>query len=282
MSYDQPMQSGSAASDGVALDRDSPIPLYLQIKQYLARRISAWEPQDDKFFTDAELCGMFHVSRMTVRQAVQELVDDGLLKRARGIGTFLVSRRGDEPATPAIDDRWEAEGRPVELEVLGYETQPCPREFAGDLALAPDAAVRYIFRLRKAGGVAFALDHCYIPLAFATGITQADAAGTLIQRFWDRYDMGDAEFRLEASVAGPQEQRWLELPPGAPVMMRRLRFLTRDGLAVIAGRTVYRADLVRYAFEMPLSRDTAEPVQRGEDHDRVVRLRREMVAPHHS
>src|SRR6185437_10894260 len=152
MSYDQPMQSGSAASDGVALDRDSPIPLYLQIKQYLARRISAWEPQDDKFFTDAELCGMFHVSRMTVRQAVQELVDDGLLKRARGIGTFLVSRRGDEPATPAIDDRWEAEGRPVELEVLGYETQPCPREFAGDLALAPDAAVRYIFRLRKAGG----------------------------------------------------------------------------------------------------------------------------------
>src|SRR6185437_17137686 len=108
MSHDHPMHGDSAAGDGVALDRGSPIPLYLQIKQYLKRRISAWEPQDDKFFTDAELCGMFHVSRMTVRQAVQELVDDGLLKRARGIGTFLVSRQADEPVVPELDDRWEA------------------------------------------------------------------------------------------------------------------------------------------------------------------------------
>lgn len=282
MSHDYPMHADSAASDGVALDRGSPIPLYLQIKQYLERRISAWEPQDDKFFTDADLCGMFHVSRMTVRQAVQELVDDGLLKRARGIGTFVVARHVDEPISPALDDSWEADGRPVQLDVLGYETQPCPAAFAGDLGLVPGAPVRYIFRLRRAGGVPFALDHCYIPLSLAAGITQADAAGTLLQRFWDRYDMGEAEFRLEAITAGQQEMRWLELPLGAPLMTRRLRFLTRDGVAVIAGCTIYRADLVRYAFEMPLSRDTAEPVQRGGDRDRIVRLRREMMMPHHS
>ena len=86
----------------VDLDRSSPIPLYLQIKQYLSRQIAVWERHNDKFYTDGDLCNMFGVSRMTVRQAVQELVDDGLLKRARGIGTFVVTRKIEERLSPSL------------------------------------------------------------------------------------------------------------------------------------------------------------------------------------
>ncbi|MBV9521537.1 MAG: GntR family transcriptional regulator, partial [Alphaproteobacteria bacterium] len=84
--YQIPVLGETAADTDAELDRGSPIPLYMQIKQYLSRQIGAWERHDEKFYTDADLCELFGVSRMTVRQAVQELVDEGLLKRARGIG----------------------------------------------------------------------------------------------------------------------------------------------------------------------------------------------------
>jgi hypothetical protein len=64
-------------------------------------------------------------------------------------------------------------------------------------------------------------------------------------------------------------------------MMRRLRFITKDGVPVLAGYTVYRADLVRYSIHMPLAGEVPGPVVRSEDQDRVVSLRREVAAPAH-
>lgn len=275
---------GDVSDDMINLDRGSPIPLYLQIKQYLSRQIAVWELHNDKFYTDNELCEMFGVSRMTVRQAVQELVDDGHLKRSRGIGTFIIARKIEERLTPVMDFRreWTTSGQPIRLEVLKYETRPCPAGFAEDLGIPRSSPVRYIFRLRKADRLPIALDHRYIPLPMATEFSQADAAGSILRSFWDRYEMSHAEMHLEATTAGQQEVQWLGVPLGAPLMLRRLRYLTSDGLAVFGGYTVYRGDLVRYSVEMPLSRQTLEPSMRLEERDQFVRLKREMGAPAHS
>jgi GntR family transcriptional regulator len=272
---------GSNVGGTVDLDRTSPIPLYLQIKQYLSRQIAVWERHNDKFYTDGELCGMFGVSRMTVRQAVQELVDDGLLKRSRGIGTFVVLRKIEERLSPELDfpEQWAESGRPVRLEVLTYGTQPCPPGFAEDLGIPSESPVRYIFRLRSAGTMPIALDHRYVPLQVAEGLTQADAGSSILRTFWDRFEMSHSEIHLEATSAGQQEVRHLAVPLGAPLMLRRMRYLTKDGLAVLAGYTLYRADVVRYSINMPLSRETLEPAMRGEDQDRMVRLRREITTP---
>jgi GntR family transcriptional regulator len=274
-------KSGARKSGGdtIELDRESPIPLYLQIKLYLSRQIAVWAQQNDKFYTDSELCDMFGVSRMTVRQAVQELVDDGLLKRARGIGTFVVARKIEERLTPAMNfpELWFESGRPVRLEVLTYDTRPCPPSFAEDLGIASGAPVRYIYRLRTAGAMPIALDHRYVPLAVVGDLTQADAASSILRTFWDRFEMSHAEIHLEATSAGQQEVQWLGVPLGAPLMLRRMRYLTKDGLAVLGGYTLYRADVVRYSIQMPLSQETIEPAQRGEDKGRVVRLKREMT-----
>jgi GntR family transcriptional regulator len=276
--------NGVDAGGTVGLDRASPIPLYLQIKQYLSRQISVWERHNEQFYTDGDLCNMFGVSRMTVRQAVQSLVDDGLLKRSRGIGTFVVARKIEERLAPGLEFplQWDETGRPVRLEVMTYETQPCPAGFAEDLGIESSAPVRYIFRLRTAGAAPIALDHRYIPLPIAGGLSQADAASSILRTFWDRFEMSHAEIHLEATSAGAQEVRWLDVPVGAPLMLRRMVYRTTGGLAVLAGYTVYRADLVRYSIHMPLSRETLEPAARGEDRDRFVRLRREMTAPDRS
>src|SRR5260221_4717783 len=92
MSQHGEMANEQRVSRVIALERSSPIPLYMQIKQYLTGEIAAADPRSDKFYTDSELCNMFGVSRMTVRQAVQELVAEGLVKRSRGVGTFIKPR----------------------------------------------------------------------------------------------------------------------------------------------------------------------------------------------
>jgi GntR family transcriptional regulator len=139
--------------------------------------------------------------------------------------------------------------------------------------------VRYILRLRSAGAMPIALDHRYVPLSIAGGLTQADAESSILRAFFDRFEMSHAEINLEATSAGQLEVRHLAVALGAPLMLRRMRYLTKDGLAVLTGLTLYRADVVRYSVMMPLSRETLEPAQRGEDQERTVRLRREMTSP---
>lgn len=282
MSRDGPPPNQEIAGR-VALERDSPIPLYLQIKQHLARAIAAAELPSGKFYTDSELCEMFRVSRMTVRQAVQELVDDGLVKRSRGIGTFVVARPTAERPTPlhGFREQWLADGRPMGIELLAYQTIPCPPGFAEDLAIARNAPVRYVFRLRSAGAVPIALDRRYIPVAVAAGLSQADASGSILRALTRRFAFAHSDVHLEATSAGDAEMRWLNLPLGAPLMMRRMRVVTTDGQPVLAGFTVYRADLVRYSIHMPLADVVPEPLAKADDRDRLVHLRREVAGPVH-
>lgn len=72
------------------IDRDSPIPIYFQITLDLQQRISNGEWRaDNRLPSEPDLAGQYHVSRMTMRQAVNELVKDGILIRKRGNGTFV-------------------------------------------------------------------------------------------------------------------------------------------------------------------------------------------------
>ncbi len=283
MSQHSEASSEQPAGRVIALERGSPIPLYRQIKQHLAGELAAADPRSDKFYTDSELCDMFGVSRMTVRQAVQELVAEGLVKRSRGVGTFILGRPLEEHLTPlvAFREQWVASGRPMAVELLTFETRPCPAGFAEDLAIDRNAPVRYVFRLRSAGEMPIALDHRYLPLALAAGVSQAEATSSILRALSGRFEFAYADIHLEATTAGDDEVRWLKVPRGAPLMMRRLRFVTKDDVTVLAGYTVYRADLVRYSIHMPLVGEVPGPVVQAEDQDRVVRLRREVAAPVH-
>lgn len=72
------------------IDRESPIPVYFQISLDLQQRISGGEWRaDNRLPSEPDLAGQYHVSRMTIRQAINELVKDGLLIRRRGNGTFV-------------------------------------------------------------------------------------------------------------------------------------------------------------------------------------------------
>jgi GntR family transcriptional regulator len=266
----------------VRLDHESPLPLYMQIKHHLAREIADWPLDAPQFYTDGELCRMFSVSRMTVRQAVQDFVEEGLLKRRRGAGTFVAARKFEERFAPLVDADldWADGDRPARIEVLAFEIQPCPDAMAPSLGVEPGEPVRYIRRLRHAGVLPIALDHRFLPLAVAEKAMPHGTARSIVHQIWEHYDLERGEMALEAATAGPEEERWLRVPSREPVIIRRVRYIARDGAPVMSGYTVYRADMVRYTVDIPLNREVKEKAEaRAQDEDPTgpTQVRREFM-----
>ncbi|MCG8350649.1 MAG: extracellular solute-binding protein [Chloroflexales bacterium] len=96
------------------IDRNTPIPAYFQLKAYLKQQIQdgIWQP-GDKIPTEAELCERFNISRTPVRQALKELVFEGLLTRTAGRGTFVAQQTDERSGSASTilnvvvsDERW--------------------------------------------------------------------------------------------------------------------------------------------------------------------------------
>jgi GntR family transcriptional regulator len=255
------------------LDRASPLPLYAQIKQRLIGIILRWDQADRRFYSDEQLCVLFSVSRDTVRQAVAELVREGLLTRGRGLGTFVTARKLEERFGPGMDflRQWEAAGTPMQSTLLVFERRPGDEQVRTALGLDAGSLVLFIKRVRAAARVPIAIDYRYLPADLVTDWTEEAACGSPLHLLWQRLDLRSGDFAIEAGVAGPEEVEYLHLAAGAPVLIRTLSYRDAGGRLVMAGHTVHRGDLVRYSLNVPLSRDgvgsVTEPDRSGVHED---------------
>lgn len=241
------------------LDRTSPLPLYAQIKQRLIGLILRWNQPDTRFYSDEQLCAFFCVSRDTVRQALSELVREGLLTRSRGLGTFVSVRKLEERFEPGMDfmRQWEANGTPIQSTLLVFERRPADDQTAAALELTTGTLVLMIKRTRAAARVPVAIDYRYLPADLVADWDETAAQGSPLHLLWQRVELRTGDFSIEAGIAGPDEVEYLHLTTGAPVLTRTLRYRDATGRLVMAGHTVHRADLVRYSLSVPLSRDCA-------------------------
>ena len=238
------------------LDRASPLPLYAQIKQRLIGMILRWDPANRRFYSDEQLCALFNVSRDTVRQALSELVQEGLLTRSRGLGTFVSARKLEERFDPGMDfqKQWAAHGTPMQSTLLAFERRPVDDAIAAALELDGSATVLFIKRVRAAARVPIAIDYRYLPADLVADWTEESARGSPLHLLWRKCDLTNGDFAIEAGIAGSEEVEYLHLSAGAPVLIRTLRYRDDAGRLVMAGHTVHRGDLVRYSLNVPLSR----------------------------
>ena len=241
------------------LDRGSPVPLFLQIRQALLSEIRAWPDPDARFPSDQELSERFGVSKMTVRQAMDELVDTGLLTRQRGRGTFVTEKAYVERLAGSldIDQHYASEGVETRTRVLLHALQDAD-EF--DRAMFGDEAPRSVLviqRIRYANGVPIALDARRIPARVAqiAGFDADKAAGSIVGLLRSRIGLSRAKWRVSALPADADLALHLSIAPGEPVLRRDMTYLDRKGRPVLTGQTWQRGDLVSFAFELPLDED---------------------------
>ncbi len=241
------------------LDRTSPLPLYAQIKQRLIGLILRWDQPDRRFYSDEQLCAVFCVSRETVRQALAELVQEGLLRRGRGVGTFVSMRKLEERFGPGMDflRQWETSGVPMQSTLLAFERRPAGDTIGATLGLGANSIVLFIKRVRAAARMPVAIDYRYIPNDLVADWDETSARGSPLHLLWQTVELCKGDFAIEAGAAGPEEIEYLHLGAGAPVLIRNLRYCDIDGRYVMAGHTVHRGDLVRYSLQVSLARASA-------------------------
>ncbi len=246
------------------IDRRSYVPLYVQIREQLRRMLAERKP-NERFPTDDELARLFRVSRMTVRQAVKDLVDRGLLYRVRGLGTFLSPPHIDQRLDRLRDffEQWFWQGKAARAEVLAFGERSCPEWVAPLLRLPPGEGILYVHRLRYADEVPVALDQRYFPLRFGRRFGREEIAHQSIFKIFGQklgIDVIGGQMEIEAAKATADEAGRLKVKTGDPLLLRRMTFFSSAREPLWSGKSVFRSDLYKYSAFVPVA---AEPPREG-------------------
>jgi len=198
------------------------IPLYIQIRETLLEEIRQEKVQKgQRLPTEEYLANKFNVSRMTIRQALGELVREGILERRRGLGTFVVSQRMTRHynrLTSFYEEAIEQGLKPSSI-TLKLETIPVLEDIAKKLEIKIGDQVYYIERLRLLNGEPIALHIMHIPYQLFPDLNQRHLEGSLYRYYEDKNKTGVwASQRIEARTATHEQCRLLKLPRNAPVL----------------------------------------------------------------
>jgi GntR family transcriptional regulator len=186
------------------LDRSSPTPLWSQLEKELRRRLDAGH-FEQRFPTDRELMGIYGVSRHTARHAIGQLGADGIVRRARGIGTSLDRRTMARSLGALYSLQQVVEERGIDQHTKVLELGLVrDRHAAEKLGLQADAELVHLHRIRYGNQQPMAVDRVWMP---------ADVARPLLEQEFTQTSLYD---HLERSLGRRPNEGWEQIVPAVP------------------------------------------------------------------
>lgn len=159
----------------LAVDKNLPMPLYFQLKESLRRRIVSkeWKP-GAKIPTEAEICQLYNVSRITARKALEELQQDGYLDKKQGKGTFVRDNAIEQKLSKfySFSEELKKRGLHESTKIIRFEAFVPEEKIAATLGLGQFQKTYCVSRIRLVDGNCYAFEQSYIPLHLAENLTQ--------------------------------------------------------------------------------------------------------------
>jgi len=214
---------------------------HVQVREYVRSLVSGMTPGSPAP-SERELVAQFGVARMTVRQAMDALVVEGLLERIPGKGTFVARPRRTASTITSYTEEMARRGMLAEsVTILARREQAGPG-VARALNITEGDPVIHWKRLRRADGAPMCIEDAFLNEILLPGFLQ----GGMPTSLYDALDARGlrptwAEDSINADLAQSDEPTHLEIEPGAPVMRWSRRALAGDKVVSVA-RSVYRAD----------------------------------------
>lgn len=222
--------------------------IYLDIAEYLRELVAQSEP-GDLLPSDAELCERFNVSRMTARQAAQLLVNEHLVERRRGRGTFVAKRRVPRSLGSPLSftESMRQRGLTASSRSLEHREAIGTDDDCKALGVPGRAPVFVIERVRLADDVPMALERAVLSRDLADAI-DADLEKESLHGAFEAAGRfpSKADAEITARLANDYELEHLELEPAAVVLCEERTIYDQDSIPLEHTTTVYAAD--RYSF----------------------------------
>jgi GntR family transcriptional regulator len=246
----------SAAAHARPTDRvvEGPTPKHAQLREILRRTVERELPPGAPIPSERELAERYAVSRLTVRSAIGKLVEEGLLTRVRGKGTFTASRRMDlQLYLMSFTDDMRRRGLVPTTEVLGTDLAVPPAPAATALGLGDGEPAYRLMRLRRADGVPLAVERGWYHPGVLPGLPDLDLTDSLYAQLARAYGirLDHAWQTVWAESADRETARLLGLRAGNPLLVFR-RVSRCAGRPVEDMTSWYRGD--QYQVTMQLDR----------------------------
>jgi GntR family transcriptional regulator len=233
---------------------DGPVPKHLQLRQILESLIAEKLGSDAPIPSERELMACYHVSRLTVREAIGQLVTEGRLYRVRGKGTFVAAPKVDSmlELTSFTEDMRRRGHEPSTVVLRSVELVP-PAAIRQALGLSASQQAYRIERLRIADGIPMALENGWYTAEPAPGLLDRDLSESLYAILARSYGVviDAAKQTLRSEIADAQTARILGVAAGSPLLVLE-RTSTAGGRPVERITSWYRGD--RYQVHIDLAR----------------------------
>ncbi len=232
------------------------MPLYVQIAEAILEQIETGVlTPGDKLPPERQLSETYKVNRRTLRQALQVLEFQGLLKRRQGAGTYIAEPKIEREASRLFPftKGMQSQGYQTGGQVIMLKQQAAGEVVAQRLRLSASSVVYYCHRLRFINQEAAMLEKFVLSTTRFPNLEQYDlATNSLFEIMETQYGItvNKAQQSLEAVDATKYEADLLGIAVGAPLMLERRLSFDQDNRPVEYSKDVYRGDRFRFVTEV--------------------------------
>ena len=226
------------------LDKNSHEPLYRQLAKLLISQIHSGDYQaGNRLPSERELSESYKVSRITARQAIDLLFEDGLIFREQGRGTFVAEPRMRHlQGLTSFTEDMQARGFTPHSRILTQEVLQADGELQSSLRISAAQRILHLVRLRMADERPIALQASYISLALCPGLENEDFKDqSLFALLRSKYYLYPTwtEIDVQAVPASKDEAQLLEIRSNDPLLVIRGKTFTDSFEPIETVRTTY-------------------------------------------
>lgn len=233
------------------IDKSSPIPVYFQLKNDLINKISQglWKP-GECISSERELCDIYGVSRMTIRQAIGELVQEGILNRIKGKGTYVCEPTVKQQDMMSFTEIIKKTGRKLETEVISFEQIDKPEDLEDIFSLEK---LYVINRKRKVDGECIAIEKVFIPVDYCGYVSEEMLSGSLFKILEEfGYIVENSTSSIASIIMNDEQKELFETDENVPLLKVMSKTFTTDGELLFLEEAIYRSD--KFLLQVNISR----------------------------
>ena len=234
------------------IDKNSPVPLYHQIKQDIKAKIKNNEYKvNEPIPSESELISFYNVSRMTVRLAIEELEKEGFVKKIQGKGTFVKKKKLTQElnSISSWSETVKSQGIIADTKVLEAKELEATEEIAEQMQIPPGTLLYSIRRIKSVEEEPIGISQVYLVASLVPGIiNDAGISDSIYVVMETKYniELSTASEIVEACAASEEEAALLNIKTGEPVLS--VTRLTTDifGRRIEYSKIISRADMYAY------------------------------------